>query len=111
VARRLSDLVGADVGLHVGKNFLDSYPERTYPARLIIKLNEAKRLGEKTGSGFYKYDARRKPSPDPSLAPIVEASRKVSLSCPLSRAAICVPCSLLGHSPSQLAACAFISCR
>lgn len=37
---RLSDLVGADIGLHVGKNFLDSFPERVYPARVILKLNE-----------------------------------------------------------------------
>lgn len=26
--RRLNDLVGSDIGLHVGKNFLDSFPER-----------------------------------------------------------------------------------
>ena len=78
VTSRLSDLVGADVGLHVGKNFLESFPERSYSAKLIVKLNEAKRLGEKTGSGFYQYDAKRKAKPDPSLAPIVEASRKVS---------------------------------
>ena len=74
---RLSDLVGADVGLHVGKNFLDAFPERTYPAGLIKKLNEAKRLGEKTGAGFYAFDAKRKARPDPALAPLVEASRKV----------------------------------
>lgn len=74
---RLSDLVGADVGLHVGKNFLESFPERTYSGKLIVKLNEAKRLGEKSGSGFYQYDAKRKAKPDPALAPIVEASRKV----------------------------------
>lgn len=72
--------MGADVGLHVGKNFLESFPERTYSAKLIVKLNEAKRLGEKTGSGFYQYDAKRKAKPDPALAPIVEASRKVSSS-------------------------------
>lgn len=75
---RLSDLVGADVGLHVGKNFLDSFPERCYPARIIVMLNERKRLGEKTGAGFYKYDARRKSSPDADLAPIVEESRNAS---------------------------------
>ena len=76
-ACRLSDLVGADVGLHVGQNFLDAFPERTYAAKLIVKLNEAKRLGEKTGAGFYAFDAKRKAKPDPALAPIVEASRKV----------------------------------
>lgn len=66
------------MGLHVGKNFLESFPERTYSAKLIVKLNEAKRLGEKTGSGFYQYDAKRRAKPDPSLAPIIEASRRVS---------------------------------
>jgi len=73
---RLSDLVGADIGLHVGKNFLESFPERCYPVRIIVLLNERKRLGEKSGAGFYKYDAKRKASPDPELAPIVEESRK-----------------------------------
>ena len=27
---RLSDLVGADIGLHVGKNFMETFPERVY---------------------------------------------------------------------------------
>eukprot|EP00887_Chlorella_sp_A99_P004050 scaffold11.g4050.t1 len=124
--RRLSDLVGADVGLHVGQNFLDSFPERharaggrrgggggppdpcssrrrrvaplraapasgprppapalstprrCYPATIIKLLNDAKRLGEKTGAGFYKYDARRRAAPDPDIAPLVEASRRAS---------------------------------
>ena len=69
--------MGADVGLHVGKNILDSFPERSYPARIIQLLNEHKRLGEKSGAGFYKYDARRRAAPDPALAPLVQQSRKV----------------------------------
>lgn len=75
---RLSDLVGADIGLHVGKNFLDSFPERSYPARVILLLNERKRLGEKTGSGFYKFGANRKASPDPDLQEILLESREAS---------------------------------
>lgn len=51
---RLNDLVGSDVGLHVGKNFVDSFPERVYISQLIPLLNQHKRLGEKTGKGFYK---------------------------------------------------------
>ena len=43
--------MGADVGLHVGQNFLDSFPERCYPARIIKLLNDSKRLGEKSGKG------------------------------------------------------------
>jgi 3-hydroxyacyl-CoA dehydrogenase len=43
-----------DIGLHVGKNFVESFPERVYTSSLIPSLNEAKRLGEKSGKGFYK---------------------------------------------------------
>ena len=55
--RRLNDLVGSDVGLHVGKNFVDSFPERVYISSIIPLLNQHKRLGEKTGKGFYKVGA------------------------------------------------------
>ncbi len=51
---RLNDLVGSDIGLHVGANFVSSFPDRVYVSRLIPALNEAKRPGEKTGKGFYK---------------------------------------------------------
>jgi hypothetical protein len=83
--------VGADVGLHVGKNFLESFSERAYPARIIPLLNEARRLGEKSGAGFYKYDARRRASPDPDLAPLVQQSRKVrAAGCLLVCVCVCV---------------------
>ena len=76
---RLSDLVGADIGLHVGSNFLQSFPERCYQAKIIPALFEAKRLGEKTGSGFYKYDGRRKASPDPAgLSSFMAQARSTS---------------------------------
>lgn len=55
---RLSDLVGADIGLHVGKNFVDSFPERVYVSQIFPLLVDAKRLGEKSGSGFYKVSHR-----------------------------------------------------
>eukprot|EP00198_Chlamydomonas_reinhardtii_P010029 XP_001699366.1 predicted protein [Chlamydomonas reinhardtii] len=75
---QLNDLVGSDIGLHVGANFVTSFPDRVYVSRLIPALNEAKRLGEKTGKGFYKFDAKtRKASPDPEgLAPLLEGSRR-----------------------------------
>ena len=74
---RLNDLVGSDIGMHVGQNFFKDFRERVYPTQLIQLLNDAKRLGEKTGSGFYKFDAKRKAQPDPELAPIVQKSRQV----------------------------------
>ena len=61
---RLNDLVGSDIGLHVGKNFLESFPERVYISQVIPLLNQHKRLGEKTGKGFYSFDAKRKATPD-----------------------------------------------
>ena len=51
---RLNDLVGSDVGLHVGKNFLDAFPDRVHVSHLIPLMNQHKRLGEKTGKGFYQ---------------------------------------------------------
>ena len=56
VWRRLSDLVGADIGLHVGSNFLQEWPGRTYKAYIFKLMNDHKLLGEKTGAGFYTFD-------------------------------------------------------
>ena len=74
---RLADLVGMEVGVHVGKNFIEDFPERVYQSPLIPSLLDAKRLGEKTKSGFYSYDDRRKASPDmDAIAPFIENARK-----------------------------------
>ena len=69
--------VGGDIGLHVGKNFIDSFPDRVVKSQLILLLNEAGRLGEKTGSGFYKY-TNRKQAPDPALKEILDKSRSAA---------------------------------
>ncbi|KDD75648.1 3-hydroxyacyl-CoA dehydrogenase, partial [Helicosporidium sp. ATCC 50920] len=80
---RLSDLVGADVGLHVGKSFLDSFPDRVYASQLFLLQNEAKRLGEKTKLGFYAYDDRRKAAPSPQLpATLAESRQRADLRVP-----------------------------
>lgn len=64
-----------DIGLHVGKNFVESFPERVYVSQLIPSMNDAKRLGEKTKAGFYAYDDRRRAKPDPAaVRPLLEAS-------------------------------------
>lgn len=81
--------MGADIGKHVGENIAQSYGDRIYPTALFQLLNDAKRLGEKTGSGFYKFDNKRRASPDPELAPILQASRKVG------------PCSLVCCKPKK----------
>ena len=50
--------MGADIGLHVGKNFMNEWPERNYKAFIFPLLNEAGMLGEKTGKGFYAFDKK-----------------------------------------------------
>ena len=73
---RLNDLVGTDIGVHVGKNFVEDFPDRVYESRIIPSLMEANRLGEKSGAGFYAFDAKRRAAPDPEgLAPFLAASR------------------------------------
>lgn len=62
----------------MGENFARDFRDRIYPTALIQLLNDAKRLGEKTGSGFYKFDAKRRASPDPELAPLIQKSRQVT---------------------------------
>ena len=75
--RRLSDLVGADIGLHVGKNFMNEWPERNYKAFIFPLLNEAGMLGEKTGKGFYAFD-KKCDQPPPCAGPACSHSRHTS---------------------------------
>ena len=70
--------VGGDIGLHVGKNFIDSFPERVVQSQIIPLMNEAKRLGEKTGSGFYMYKNRKPVKDAAAIAPILQKSREAA---------------------------------
>jgi enoyl-CoA hydratase/3-hydroxyacyl-CoA dehydrogenase len=92
---RLSDLVGADVGLHVGSNFVQAFPERVYKAGLILALNQAKRLGEKSGAGFYKYGSGRKAAPDPAgLGPLLDAARADAAAAGLPAVSLATPADI-----------------
>jgi 3-hydroxyacyl-CoA dehydrogenase len=51
----LMDMLGIDVCGHVGEYLYSEYGDRMTPAPLFLKLIEAKRLGEKTGAGFYDH--------------------------------------------------------
>jgi len=75
---RLADLVGGDISLAVGGNFLRDFPERSYASRLIPLMNEAGRLGEKTGKGYYDHGKGQPRGGAPArtaVGPIVVASR------------------------------------
>jgi len=54
----LADTVGLDVCLSVAK-YLSQYYHRPIPKRLIDMVAQ-KKLGRKTGAGFYEYDKKGK---------------------------------------------------
>ncbi len=71
---RVFDLAGLDVGYKARQAL--SEEEKGDPAtyRVPDLLVEAGRLGQKSGAGFYRYDERRKPVPDPAVDEIIVAT-------------------------------------
>lgn len=56
----LRDMNGADIGLAVAKFNFQEYGERFRPAPVLEAMVEKQLLGQKTGKGFYLYDAETK---------------------------------------------------
>ncbi len=54
----LSDLIGLDIVYHVLKVFEGEFGPYYSPARPIERLFNEKKLGRKTGKGFYSYEER-----------------------------------------------------
>ncbi|MBI3099820.1 MAG: 3-hydroxyacyl-CoA dehydrogenase [Planctomycetes bacterium] len=59
----LTDNLGLDVCTHAGRVMWEAYGPRMAPADILVKLFEAKRLGTKTGGGFYTYNDQSDPLP------------------------------------------------
>jgi 3-hydroxyacyl-CoA dehydrogenase len=71
---RVFDLAGLDVGYKARQALPDDMKGDPVTYRVPDALVEAGRLGQKSGSGFYRYDENRKPSPDPAVQDIIEAA-------------------------------------
>jgi enoyl-CoA hydratase/3-hydroxyacyl-CoA dehydrogenase len=72
---KMSDLSGIDIFVHVSGTINAAYGERCYNSTLGHKLAAAKRLGQKTGAGYYTYKGT-KAIPDPkAVTPFLQASR------------------------------------
>jgi 3-hydroxybutyryl-CoA dehydrogenase len=58
----LMDLIGIDVNLAAARGLFDASgrPPRFRPSPIQEELAAARRLGRKTGEGFYRYDGNRK---------------------------------------------------
>ncbi len=60
----MGDLAGLDVGWRIRKG-------RGVRSEVADRICELGRFGQKTGSGYYKYDDKRNPSPDPEVEKII----------------------------------------
>jgi 3-hydroxyacyl-CoA dehydrogenase / enoyl-CoA hydratase / 3-hydroxybutyryl-CoA epimerase len=66
-ALTLLDEVGIDVAQHAGRVMLDHLGDRLDPPPAFQRLIDEKRLGRKSGRGFYTYEEGKKGDPDASL--------------------------------------------
>jgi 3-hydroxyacyl-CoA dehydrogenase len=72
---RMSDLAGNDVGWRIRQRRYVERPHVTY-SRIADRLCEQHRFGQKTGAGWYRYEAgRRDAIPDPAVDAIIAAYR------------------------------------
>jgi 3-hydroxyacyl-CoA dehydrogenase/enoyl-CoA hydratase/3-hydroxybutyryl-CoA epimerase/enoyl-CoA isomerase len=71
----LADMVGLDVGKSAGTILAEAFKERSFPAQLIPMLVEKGHLGQKSGSGFFIYDPKKKKGggkPNPLVNELIE---------------------------------------
>jgi len=73
---RVGDLAGLDIGWALRKRRTLNFPAATSPM-WADDLCEAGRFGQKTGAGWYRYEAgSRNPIPDPKVTAIIEQYRR-----------------------------------
>lgn len=72
----LYDVVGLDTALYAGRVLFEAYPDRINPSPLLAALVKAKRLGQKSGAGFFRYaPGKDKGTPDPDFATMLDKYR------------------------------------
>jgi 3-hydroxyacyl-CoA dehydrogenase/enoyl-CoA hydratase/3-hydroxybutyryl-CoA epimerase/3-hydroxyacyl-CoA dehydrogenase/enoyl-CoA hydratase/3-hydroxybutyryl-CoA epimerase/enoyl-CoA isomerase len=71
----LNDLVGLDTSLYAGQVVNTAFADRAKTTRILEELVAAKRLGQKSGAGFYSYAKGSRGADDPAFAAILERCR------------------------------------
>ncbi len=74
----VGDLGGLDIAYHIRKQYRHLEKPGARQPFLEDRLVEMGRLGQKSGSGWYKYDAERRATPDPEVAMLVKKWREES---------------------------------
>jgi len=72
----MGDLAGLDVGWRIRKEFKHLEKPGVRVAHMADALCEIGRYGQKTGKGWYVYDANRNPKPDPEVTALIEKVAK-----------------------------------
>jgi 3-hydroxyacyl-CoA dehydrogenase len=73
---RMSDLAGNDIGWYIRKRRYVERPEVKY-SRIADRICEKGRFGQKTGAGWYRYEAgKRDALPDPAVEELIAAYRE-----------------------------------
>ena len=80
----LFDVVGLDTAFFAGSVLYQAFPDRCIANPLILQMVKQKRLGQKTGSGFFKYQgAKNRGIPDPEfdklLQPLLRQRREATV--------------------------------
>jgi 3-hydroxyacyl-CoA dehydrogenase len=72
----MGDMAGLDIGWEIRKRRYQERPNFAY-SKVADRICEAGRFGQKSGKGWYRYEAgERKPLPDPEADRIIAAYRK-----------------------------------
>lgn len=72
---RMSDLAGNDISWHIRKRHYDEHPRQRH-MRIADRICELGRYGQKTGLGWYRYEAgKRDALPDPAVDQIINEER------------------------------------
>ena len=71
----LNDLVGLDTSLYAGRVVNTAFADRAKSTRILAELVAAKRLGQKSGAGFYSYAKGSRGADDPVFDEILNRCR------------------------------------
>jgi 3-hydroxyacyl-CoA dehydrogenase/enoyl-CoA hydratase/3-hydroxybutyryl-CoA epimerase/3-hydroxyacyl-CoA dehydrogenase/enoyl-CoA hydratase/3-hydroxybutyryl-CoA epimerase/enoyl-CoA isomerase len=71
----LNDLVGLDTSLYAGRVVNTAFADRAKTTRILDELVAAKRLGQKSGAGFYSYAKGARGADDPAFETILAKCR------------------------------------